>query len=100
MGEKGEGFTPHLMVILARREVDGGGGSTAEQGRRRCGSPAAMFQWGKEGADGSESFRRAMGFHFRGWFGAWMAGVGSSTVSLTSSAPMAAVDGVWAREGA
>ena len=30
VGEKGEGFTPHLMVVLARREVDGGGGSTAE----------------------------------------------------------------------
>ena len=98
MGEKGEGFTPHLMVVLARREVDGGGGSSAEQGRRRCGSPAAMFQWGKEGADGSESFRRAMGFHFRGWFGVWMAGVGSSIVSLSSPAPMAAVDGVWACE--
>ena len=34
VGENGEGLKPHLMVVLARREVDGGGGSTAEQGRR------------------------------------------------------------------
>ena len=34
VGEKGEGFTPHLMVVLARREVDGGGGSAVRGGRR------------------------------------------------------------------
>ena len=44
VGGKGEGFMPHLMVVLARREVDGGSGSTAEQGRRRCGSPAAVLR--------------------------------------------------------
>ena len=32
------------MVVLAHREVDGGGGSTAEQGWRRCGSPAAVLR--------------------------------------------------------
>ena len=34
VGENGEGLMLHLMVVLAHREVDGGGGSTAEQGRR------------------------------------------------------------------
>ena len=34
VGEKGEGFTPHLMVVLARREVVRGGGSAERGGRR------------------------------------------------------------------
>ena len=35
VGEKGEGFTPHLMAVLARREVDGGGGSAERGGDRK-----------------------------------------------------------------
>ena len=34
VGEKGEGFTPHLMMVLARREVDGVGLSAVRGGRR------------------------------------------------------------------
>ena len=37
-----------------------------------------------------------MGFHFRGWFGAWMARVRSSTVSCGSPAAMF----LWGKEGA
>jgi len=44
VGEKGEGFTPHLMVVLARREVDGGGGSAERGGRRWLCSPASMLR--------------------------------------------------------
>ena len=40
VGEKGEGFTAHLMVVLARREVDGGGSSTAEVRLTGGGAPA------------------------------------------------------------
>ena len=43
VGEKGEGFTPHLMVVLACREVDGGGGSAERGGRRRFWSGAAAL---------------------------------------------------------
>ena len=44
VGEKGEGFTPHLMVVLARREVDGGGGSAERGGWCWLCSPASMLR--------------------------------------------------------
>ena len=44
VGEKGAGFTPHLMVVLACREVDGGGGSAERGGRRWLCSPASMLR--------------------------------------------------------
>ena len=43
MGEKDEGLEPHLWVVLARREVAGGGGATADCGG---GNEGVAQQWG------------------------------------------------------
>ena len=44
-GGKGEGFTPHLMVVLARREVDGVGLSAVRGGARVRWPPVRGFWW-------------------------------------------------------
>ena len=43
VGEKDEGLEPHLWVVLARREVAGGGGATADCGG---GNEGVAQQWG------------------------------------------------------
>ena len=74
VGEKGEGFTPHLMVVLARREVDGGGGSAERGGRRRVCSDAVVLWQRKEGAAGLGRFTGSRAIRSGGWFGERVAG--------------------------
>ena len=88
MGEKGEEVGPHLCVISGHGEVLGGGGSTEQCGRPRWLLGTAALR--REGAvmDGLKSFTGMRGFHSRGQLGAWMAGVGSSTVRPASGGAM------------
>ena len=81
VGEKGEGFTPHLWVLSGRWEVLGGGGSTEQCDRRRWLLGAAALRCEGAVMAGLRSFTGMRGFRSRGQLGAWMAGVGSSTVS-------------------
>ena len=66
MGGKGEGFTPHLMVVLARREVDGVGLSAVRGGARVRWPPVRGFWWLRVAVLGSLSTTSQRGTRGRG----------------------------------
>ena len=86
VGENGEGLESYPWVVVGGAEVVGAGLSTARGGRWRDWAVAALLR--------------------RCWEGGGVAGLGNVGLGrpvrdeLSSLAPMAAVDGVWAPEGA
>ena len=98
--EKKEEIPAHLLVVwdrweMVKRMVVGGEGWSSSSVAAGEGVLVAQGggSWVLEHHQSTRSARTGSGEAMRG-------GGGGSTASLSSPAPMAAVDGVWAREGA